>query len=200
MKLLTCHWWLTAVGCRFSANDCLYAHYDTGHHAEAPRQVVPGQPAVAGRNAHRRLHQANIENHVANLNLHNTRNMYPNQNVDPNMSMRGHSPNSSLADVTSVFKTCSNPSTPGIMIHGPNGHNMQNLAPPMFPTMDIIPNSPLQFATTNAANLENENHFLRTLVEQGGREKKVMVTTLETLQAENQGLSPHLSLFPPHTH
>lgn len=62
----------------------------------------------------------------------------------------------------------------------------------MFP---IVPNSPLHVATSNAAQLEDEVRFFRTLVEQGGKEKEVMVRTIESLQAENQGMcSPSLLL------
>lgn len=165
--------------------------YDTGHRAEAPRSVIPGQPAVAGRNAHRRLHQANLANQLTNLNLNDARNMNPSNNNNN----RGRSSNSSLADSPNIFNPGSQSSTPSIMIHGPNGHTM-HMAPPMYPMGSMITNSPLHFATTNAAQLESEVQFFRTLVEQGGKEKEVMVTTIENLQAENQCMPlPFLSIL-----
>jgi hypothetical protein len=69
---------------------------------------------------------------------------------------------------------------------------------PILPSV-IISGSPLQYATTNAAQLENENRFFRTLVEQGGKEKEVMVNTIESLQAENQGM-PLLFFLPFSSH
>lgn len=61
----------------------------------------------------------------------------------------------------------------------------------------IISNSPLHFATSNAAQLEGEVKFFRTLVEQGGKEKEVMVSTIESLQAENQSMSLSAVLHKP---
>lgn len=42
VKHLTCFWWKVKGDCRFSEEDCLYAHRDTGLLADAPRQVTPG--------------------------------------------------------------------------------------------------------------------------------------------------------------
>jgi hypothetical protein len=42
VKHLTCFWWKVKGDCRFSEDDCLYAHRDTGLLADAPRQVTPG--------------------------------------------------------------------------------------------------------------------------------------------------------------
>jgi hypothetical protein len=42
VKHLTCFWWKVKGDCRFSEEDCLYAHHDTGLLADAPRQVTPG--------------------------------------------------------------------------------------------------------------------------------------------------------------
>jgi hypothetical protein len=81
------------------------------------------------------------------------------------------------------------------MIRSPVGMGMP-MAPPgpgMFP---IVPGSPLHYATSNATALEGEVKFFRTLVEQGGKEKEVMVSTIESLQAENQS-KPPLYPFPP---
>jgi hypothetical protein len=42
VKHLTCFWWKVKGDCRFSEEDCLYAHRETGLLADAPRQVTPG--------------------------------------------------------------------------------------------------------------------------------------------------------------
>ena len=41
VKHLECFWWRTSK-CKFEEKDCLYAHHETGHVADAPRQVLPG--------------------------------------------------------------------------------------------------------------------------------------------------------------
>ena len=99
--------------------------------------------------------------------------------------------------MTNVFNA-STPSTPGLMLRSPHGHNTHNMGQPILPSV-IFPNSPLHYATTNAAQLENEVRFFRTLAEQGGKEKEVMVNTIESLQAENQGMPP-LFFMPFSTH
>jgi hypothetical protein len=33
VKHLTCYWWMTKGTCKHSAQDCLYAHFDTGKFA-----------------------------------------------------------------------------------------------------------------------------------------------------------------------
>ena len=46
VKHLTCFWWKVKGECRFSEDDCLYAHRETGLLADAPRQVTPGGEQV----------------------------------------------------------------------------------------------------------------------------------------------------------
>lgn len=60
VKHLTCFWWWEKGHCRFSDDECLYSHYDTGHHTSAPRQVVPGEPAKAGKSLERELNKLGI--------------------------------------------------------------------------------------------------------------------------------------------
>ncbi|RMZ91432.1 hypothetical protein DV736_g1323, partial [Chaetothyriales sp. CBS 134916] len=55
VKHLTCFWWKERGKCRHSAEECLYAHHDTGRYTDAPRQIIPGEPAKAGRNLNRSL-------------------------------------------------------------------------------------------------------------------------------------------------
>lgn len=176
LKQLTCHWWFQTGSCRFSSKDCLYAHHDTGKHAEAPRQVIPDQPAVAGRNADRKLRE--VETHLTSLRLDDARKMH-----SRSTSSLAEIANHPMSAPPGGAFNISRPSTPGgLMLRSP-GPSMQ--AQGVFP---IIPNSPLHLATTNAAHLEGELRFFRTLVEQAGKEKEVMVSTIESLQAENQTL------------
>ncbi|MCJ1466375.1 hypothetical protein MMC07_004994 [Pseudocyphellaria aurata] len=51
VKHLTCYFWAKNGVCKWSDEDCLYAHYNTGKTANGPLQVEPGRPAVAGKNA-----------------------------------------------------------------------------------------------------------------------------------------------------
>ncbi|MCJ1450122.1 hypothetical protein MMC28_000451 [Mycoblastus sanguinarius] len=51
MKMLTCYFWAKQGWCKWSSEQCLYAHYDTGKVANGPLQVELGRPAVAGKNA-----------------------------------------------------------------------------------------------------------------------------------------------------
>ncbi|KAK7894240.1 hypothetical protein LTR67_005998 [Exophiala xenobiotica] len=60
VKHLTCFWWWEKGHCRFSDEECLYSHYDTGHHTSAPRQVIPGEPAKAGKSLERELNKLGI--------------------------------------------------------------------------------------------------------------------------------------------
>ncbi|KAK6368151.1 hypothetical protein LTS17_009892 [Exophiala oligosperma] len=62
VKHLTCFWWWEKGHCRFSDEDCLYSHYDTGHHTSAPRQVIPGEPAKAGKSLERELTKMAVHN------------------------------------------------------------------------------------------------------------------------------------------
>ena len=61
VKHLTCFWWKEKGGCRYAEEDCLYAHHDTGLYTDPPRQVVPGQPALAGRSLDRALKKLRLE-------------------------------------------------------------------------------------------------------------------------------------------
>ncbi|KIW89681.1 uncharacterized protein Z519_09837 [Cladophialophora bantiana CBS 173.52] len=79
VKHLTCFWWWEKGECKYSEEDCLYAHHDTGHYTAAPRQVVPGEPAKAGRSLERALNKLAISNRssasvssLASPNVNNT--------------------------------------------------------------------------------------------------------------------------------
>ncbi|EXJ62303.1 hypothetical protein A1O7_02737 [Cladophialophora yegresii CBS 114405] len=62
VKHLTCFWWWEKGECKYSDDECLYAHYDTGHYTAAPRQVVPGEPAKAGKSLERALTKIALTN------------------------------------------------------------------------------------------------------------------------------------------
>ncbi|EGE86125.2 hypothetical protein BDDG_09070 [Blastomyces dermatitidis ATCC 18188] len=57
VKHLTCWWWNEKGQCKYSVDECLYAHHKTGKVADAPRQVKPGEPPVAGRKLARALQE-----------------------------------------------------------------------------------------------------------------------------------------------
>ncbi|OAX84085.1 hypothetical protein ACJ72_01543 [Emergomyces africanus] len=61
VKHLTCWWWNEKGQCRYSVDECLYAHHETGRVADAPRQVKPGEPPVAGRKLMRALREEACE-------------------------------------------------------------------------------------------------------------------------------------------
>ncbi|KAK2804662.1 hypothetical protein FQN50_006501 [Emmonsiellopsis sp. PD_5] len=60
VKHLTCWWWNEKGQCRYSEKECLYAHRQTesGKVADAPRQVRPGEPPVAGKSLEKALQEA----------------------------------------------------------------------------------------------------------------------------------------------
>ena len=121
--------------------------------------MIPGQPAVAGRNADRfRMREA--ENQLSGLRLEDMRRQQHSRSTSSlaNMDLNMPHPFSAPPGSSGNFNN-SRPSTPGaLMLRSPQG---------VFP---IVPNSPLHFATSNAAQLEGEVKFFRTLVEQGGKE------------------------------
>jgi hypothetical protein len=128
---------------------------------------------MAGRNADRRMRE--VENHLAGLRLEGARRH--NMHSRSNSSLANPDANHPFSAPPGGIFNLSRPSTPGgMMLRSP----AQNI---MFP---IVPNSPLHFATSNVTALEGEVRFFRTLVEQGGKEKEVMVSTIEILQAETQ--------------
>lgn len=43
VKHLTCYFWAKNGVCKFSEEDCLYAHHDTGKVAQGPLQVEQGR-------------------------------------------------------------------------------------------------------------------------------------------------------------
>ncbi|PGG99585.1 hypothetical protein GX51_06234 [Blastomyces parvus] len=61
VKHLTCWWWNEKGQCKYSGDECLYAHHKTGKVADAPRQVKPGEPPVAGRKLMRALQEEEEE-------------------------------------------------------------------------------------------------------------------------------------------
>ncbi len=166
VKHLTCFWWKVKGDCRFSADDCLYAHHDTGLLADAPRQVTPGgnrlrvhscaptdyqslslEPAKAGRHLEKALD-----------NLRSKRN-----------------PSSSSLNTSML----ANPSTP----------DSQGTSSIVTTPADT---DALQ---ERISFMQSDNNFLRNLVEQSSKEKSILMTTIEGLQKENSSTfsdEPHV--------
>ena len=71
VKHLTCFWWKDKGHCRFSEEECLYAHHDTGLYTDPPRQVVAGQPALAGRSLDRALRKLQLNHQRSTSSLSN---------------------------------------------------------------------------------------------------------------------------------
>lgn len=140
VKHLTCFWWKEKGYCKKSEKDCLYAHHDTGHYTDPPRQVVPGQPAKAGKALERALHNIAASKKMSSTSL-------------PDLSL-------------------SEPSTPGMEMR------LVHRSP-----------SPQAFGDENQRGYAvAENSTLRTLVEQNTREKTILLTTIESLQADKKAL------------
>jgi hypothetical protein len=143
VKHLTCFWWKQKGRCRFSDEECLYAHHDTGIYTEPPRQLIPGEPALAGRSLDRALKKLQQE--------HNK------------------SPNS----LSSFSK--SRPTTPGATLLD-NQQTLVTSERPNSRDSDVV-----------VAAVDHDKLFLRDLVEQGTKEKAVLLSTIESLQNENKG-------------
>ena len=146
VKHLTCFWWKEKGNCRFDEKDCLYAHHDTGLYADPPRQVMPGEPALAGRSLDRALKQ------------------YHNKSSSSLKSMS--------SDLIVNTYVSSRPGTPA------NGG----------PASPELLYEQLKDIESACATLKSDNTFLRGLVEQGTKEKAVLITSIENLQAESNTL------------
>ena len=48
VKHLTCYFWAKNGVCKWSEDECLYAHHDTGKTANGPLQVEPGRTLLSG--------------------------------------------------------------------------------------------------------------------------------------------------------
>lgn len=136
VKHLTCFWWKEKGACRFSDSECLYAHYDTGHYTDPPRQLVPGEPALAGRK---------LDKAMRNL-------------------------------ATAHRSAGSLPSLAG------SRHNSRSVTP-VYDRVSPLTSPVSQISESDVTRLRNDNHFLKELVDQGMKEKSVMLNTIETMQA-----------------
>ncbi|KAL6243223.1 hypothetical protein RBB50_009774 [Rhinocladiella similis] len=154
VKHLTCFWWWEKGHCRFSDEDCLYSHYDTGHHTSAPRQVIPGEPAKAGKSLERELTKMAVHNrsstsiasfHTAQGTTHGN----------------GHTPASVMASSRAASPTIPSIDRPASRSTTPSG-------------LEI----------SQAAQLRTDNDFLRTLIQQTQREKAALVEAMESMKKE----------------
>ena len=154
VKHLTCFWWKDKGGCRFTEDDCLYAHHDTGLYTDPPRQVIPGQPALAGRSLDRALKKLRLD----------------------------HQRSSSSLSTMSI----SQPPTPSVAV-------MPSISAAIMPATNLDHSQ----AYAQLASVLTDNNWLRTLVDQNGREKQMMMNNVEALQKENHGRSLSLTVQDP---
>lgn len=160
VKHLTCFWWKDKGTCRFSDDDCLYAHYDTGHYTDPPRQLIPGEPALAGRKLDRAMRS---------------------------LAIAAQRPPSSLAS-TPGSRHGSRPSTP--IVHSDTGPDSSlSYTSPISSPVVVMPHYSTDL---DLARLSSDNQFLRTLVDQNGKEKAMMISTIERLETDNNGMKGEL--------
>ncbi|ETI23833.1 hypothetical protein G647_05639 [Cladophialophora carrionii CBS 160.54] len=160
VKHLTCFWWWEKGECKYSDDECLYAHYDTGHYTAAPRQVVPGEPAKAGKSLERALTKLALTNR-SSASLASLGTFNGNTTERDNLSVGS----GALSRPETPFSSRSRPGTPS-------------------------PRGSVDFGY--AAQLRNDNDFLRGLVQQTQREKRALMDTIEGLQSEKSQLTAQL--------
>ncbi|KIW16731.1 hypothetical protein PV08_03920 [Exophiala spinifera] len=154
VKHLTCFWWWEKGHCRFSDEDCLYSHYDTGHHTSAPRQVIAGEPAKAGKSLERELTKMAAHNRSnTSIASYHTAPGTPHGN--------GHMPTS-----IATSSRAGSPTGPGIDPHVTRS------------------TTPFGLEISQAAQLRTDNDFLRTLVQQTQREKAILVEAMDSMKKE----------------
>lgn len=156
VKHLTCFWWKVKGDCRFSEDDCLYAHRETGLLADAPRQVTPGGEQV----------------HVSSCAYTNNRKCF----LEPAKAGRH------LEKALSNLRTKRNPSSSSLntsMVANPSTPESQGTSSLTTTPVDA------ETFQERVSSLQSDNTFLRNLVEQSSKEKSVLMTTIEGLQKEN---------------
>lgn len=136
VKHLTCFWWWTRGRCRYSEDECLYAHHDTGMYTDAPRQLVPGEPARAGRSLERALENLQRQRSSGSLN---------------NLAI-------------------SRPGTPGLQTTPDHNHRHAQGQP-----------------EGQLASLVADKEFLRNQVEKHSMERTILLSSVDSLQNENNG-------------
>ncbi|EXJ91037.1 hypothetical protein A1O1_04144 [Capronia coronata CBS 617.96] len=176
VKHLTCFWWWEKGECRFSEEECLYAHHDTGHYTLAPRQVIPGEPAKAGKSLERALNKLAIVNRSsASLSSLATANAYNHGH--------GHGP-AHITTTNNASDANPRPATP----HDNGVARSRSNTP-----------SPLEIGQAHAQaqaeatqQLKTDNDFLRSLVQETQREKRALVDTIEVLQNDKNQLQSRI--------
>lgn len=156
VKHLTCFWWKVKGDCRFSEDDCLYAHRETGLLADAPRQVTPGGEQV----------------HVLSCAYTDSRTSF----LEPAKAGRH------LEKALSNLRTKRNPSSSSLntsMVANPSTPESQGTSSMTTTPMDT------ETFQERVSSLQSDNTFLRNLVEQSSKEKSILMTTIEGLQKEN---------------
>lgn len=150
-------------------NLLVYAHEDTGHYTAAPRQVVPGEPAKAGKSLERALTKMAITNRSsASL-----------ASLGATSATVNHNTATAPVDRDSLTMGTIAASRPDTPFHA-RSH----------------PTTPSPRASVDLgliAHLRNDNDFLRALVEQIQQEKHQYMDTIESLHNELAKLSNHVN-------
>ncbi|KAJ9603986.1 hypothetical protein H2200_011508 [Cladophialophora chaetospira] len=174
VKHLTCFWFWTKGGCKYSDEECrelnltsshtfppksltiiaVYAHYDTGNYTAAPRRVVPGEPAKAGKSLERALSKIALTNRSSASSLGAAGTANPSGD---SLSVRPATP-------------FSRPGTP----YSPRGRSLAGTPSPRG-SVDFT------------SDLRVDNDFLRGIVEETQREKRILEDKVANLeQAKSQ--------------
>ncbi|KPI42542.1 uncharacterized protein AB675_9689 [Cyphellophora attinorum] len=159
VKHLTCFWWKEKGDCKYSDEDCLYAHHDTGRYTEAPRQVNPNEPAKAGKNLARALSSLSISGQQAGLGM---------GLVGTPMGSRPMTPVGSVGGIGGVGSSGSRPVTPSLLSRAYS-------PAPLHVPQDIVA-------------LQNELGFYKTMAATNQQEKTILIDMIHTLQASQTDL------------
>ncbi|EHY60200.1 hypothetical protein HRR83_009161 [Exophiala dermatitidis] len=177
VKHLTCFWWWEKGECRFTDDECLYAHYDTGHYTGAPRQVIPGEPAKAGRSLERALNKLAITNRAE---------------AQGHGHGHGHGHNQGHARIPSG--AASRMETP-IHVSGGSGSSPSSfleIGQAQQLQAQALAQAQAQVEHAVIQPLQADNDFLRNLIHSSQREKQAFVDTIESYQNEKMQLLARL--------
>ncbi|KAL2409317.1 hypothetical protein ABEF95_015612 [Exophiala dermatitidis] len=173
VKHLTCFWWWEKGECRFTDDECLYAHYDTGHYTGAPRQVIPGEPAKAGRSLERALNKLAITNRAEANQGH----------------VHGHGQSHGHARIPSGASP--RIETP-IQVSGSSASSFLEIGQAQQLQAQALAQAQAQVEHAIIQPLQADNDFLRSLIHGSQREKQAFVDTIESYQNEKMQLLARL--------
>jgi hypothetical protein len=188
VKHLTCSFWKKNGRCRYSEAQCLYAHHDvspsstinnstntlqTGRYAEAPRTLVPGEPAKAGRSLENALRELGLDPNKSSSSLTSTRSGTTTPGLEMPLSNRPSS-NTNVQSASAHLQAIQ--AAPGNVHIGPIPVTTLNAS--AFPAG--IPNNP--------AMAMNENLWLHRMLDAAAYEKALLFNTIDTLNADKVAL------------